>query len=219
MKLIYMLVEGETEEMFVKDILAFHLADYQLKIHPIVVETSRKKSGEKYTGGEITYHEFKKQIFNLLNDSRAICVTTIIDFYKIPKSFYQDKKPLNDNTSFNKVEFLEKIVASDINNHRFLPYFSLHELEALLFVSPDDSASWFAVDVQKISKIKQSFRNPEEINLDNPPSKRIYDIYPSYGKEADFVLAIIDVPITTIRAECPHFNQWLTKLEALGISP
>lgn len=220
MKFISILVEGQTEESFVNDILAPHLQAYQLQITPIILSTKRTKSGIKYKGGDVRYSKLKKELGLLLKDTNAICVTTLVDFYGLratqdfPRYSEMPRGTINE-----KIQFLEKAIQDDINHQRFLPYFSLHEIEALLFVSPDITANYFGIEPLLLHAIKNDFKTPEDINLDNPPSHRLYDLYPKYGKVSELVQAIEKIPLTIIRAECPHFNQWLTKLEALGISP
>jgi Domain of unknown function (DUF4276) len=61
------------------------------------------------------------------------------------------------------------------------------------------------------------FASPEEIN-DSPltaPSKRVEALVPGYQKPFLGVLAALEIGLASIRAECPHFNHWLEKLESL----
>jgi hypothetical protein len=68
--------------------------------------------------------------------------------------------------------------------------------------------------------IVDSFASPEDIN-DGPntfPSKRIKDQFPDYKKLLAGVKAAELIGLPTIRAKCPHFNEWVTKLERIGES-
>lgn len=60
-------------------------------------------------------------------------------------------------------------------------------------------------------------KNPEEINESpqNSPSKRIIQHLPDYkGQKAQIgPLVAEDIGLTTLRKNCPHFNDWITKLE------
>ena len=99
----------------------------------------------------------------------------------------------------------------------------LHEFEALLFSAPSEIAKAFPEkdESQELQRIKTAHRNnPEEIN-DNEttaPSKRILRFYPNYDKVFQGSAIIQQIGLEVIRAECPHFNEWLTKLESLSQS-
>ncbi|MCC6366142.1 MAG: DUF4276 family protein [Bryobacterales bacterium] len=103
---------------------------------------------------------------------------------------------------------------------RFVPYLQLHEYEGLLFSDPAAFAD--AIGQPKLSKeleiIRSSFPTPEDINDDpnRAPSKRILDIYQAYQKVIDGALAAERIGIDRMRAECPHFRDWLERLSALG---
>ena len=45
------------------------------------------------------------------------------------------------------------------------------------------------------------------------PSKRIRAIVPEYHKTVDGIVAAERIGLETIRAACPHFNHWLTRVE------
>ncbi|MDX2077290.1 MAG: DUF4276 family protein [bacterium] len=219
MRFINILVEGQTEETFINDVIAPHLQQYQLHITPIILMTKRTKSGQKYRGGDVKYPKVKKEVGLLLKDKNAVCVTTMIDFYGIRDTQdFPKYSQMPHGTAYERIAFLEKAIRDDINQKRFLPYFSLHELEALLFTAPHIIADYLDIPVNQVRNIR-SGKTPEEINLDNPPSHRIYDLYPRYGKGNEFVQIVEKIPLQQIRAECRHFHEWLTQLELLGISP
>jgi hypothetical protein len=220
MKFIGILVEGQTEEAFVNNILVPHFHTYQLQMTPTIIMTKRTKSGQKYRGGDVKYPKVKKELGLLLKNTNVVCVTTMIDFYGIREiQDFPKYSEMPRGTAHQRIEFLEKAIQDDINHKRFLPYFSLHEIETLLFVAPDVTAHYFKIDVAKLQSIRNSFKTPEEINLHTPPSHRLYELYPRYGKVNELIQVVEKIPLNKMRAECPHFNQWLTQLESLGISP
>ena len=64
--------------------------------------------------------------------------------------------------------------------------------------------------------IRDAFATPEEIN-DSPvthPSKRVEALVPGYEKPLLGALAVLEIGLEAIRAECPHFREWLERLEA-----
>lgn len=79
MKRILMLCEGQTEETFVKDILNPHLVAYQRWAVPTLAVTKRTAAGS-HRGGITSYAKLRRDIANLLRDSDARCVTTMIDY-------------------------------------------------------------------------------------------------------------------------------------------
>jgi hypothetical protein len=95
----------------------------------------------------------------------------------------------------------------------------MHEFEALLFSDPDQFAQGIGRSdlAPELHNIRQAFPSPEEINdsPENAPSKRIERLFPGYNKVRSGVNAANAIGLTKIRQECPHFNDWLNRLEAL----
>jgi hypothetical protein len=104
------------------------------------------------------------------------------------------------------------------NPAQFIPYVQMHDFEALLF----SDISVLAADNLRISMqlacILGSFSCPEEINdnYETCPSRRIKQHIENYVKTVDGIIAAHKIGLTKIRRECPHFNEWITKLEDIG---
>jgi len=146
--------------------------------------------------------------------------TTLIDLYGLPpdfpgwaRGFYSEGDP------YSYINLLEREFANDIDDERFIPYIQLHEYETLLFSSPQtfDCLSATPSQVGKIAKIAQDFGNIELINRSRQtaPSKRIEGVFPGYDKVANGVDIAELIGLPTLREKCPHFNEWITKLEQL----
>lgn len=109
--------------------------------------------------------------------------------------------------------------SSPTNNaiKRFIPYIEMHEFEALLFSNADILAEKTEIDVTKITNILDKYSNPEEINDDpaKAPSKQLEALTNGYRKVASGKTISAVIGIQTIRKKCPHFNNWLTRLESL----
>lgn len=216
MKYIHILVEGQTEEVFVRDVLEPYLLQKEIYPTAILATTRRVKSGTDFKGGIKSYDRVKLDIINLLHNSSIQLITTMIDFYALPKNFPQyDKQPAG--SLYEKVEFLEQALADDIGSHRFLPYLSIHEFEALLFTSTKAIAEAFPdSDKQsELNAIKNRYDNPEYINLDDPPAKRLKALYSGYEKTLHSAGIIRQIGIQDIRRECPHFDQWITQIKTV----
>ncbi|MDQ6700347.1 MAG: DUF4276 family protein [Acidobacteriota bacterium] len=58
--------------------------------------------------------------------------------------------------------------------------------------------------------------NTKDIN-DSPltaPSKRVRDLMPGYEKPLLGSLAALEIGLSCFRRECPHFDEWLGRLES-----
>ena len=80
----------------------------------------------------------------------------------------------------------------------------------LIGVSPEN--------IQWLQAIQSNFPTPEDINddKDTAPSKRIKRAIPRYQKKVDGPLLAMEIGLDKIRAKCPRFNCWVTRLESLG---
>ena len=84
MKKVLILVEGQSEETFVKRVLSPHLATLDVLAVPIITSTKRVKSGLNFKGGIQSYQRVRKEIKRLLGDSSAALVTTMVDLTLTP---------------------------------------------------------------------------------------------------------------------------------------
>jgi hypothetical protein len=209
MKIVFIYVEGPTEERFIKTVLQPHLLSLGIYVQVFTCY------------GAIKYQsQLRKFILQKANETGIDLVSTMFDFYKLPKDF-PGKRNLPMGTCYDRVAHLEKAFVEDISHTKFVPYIMLHEFEALLFSSPAEIAQAFPDkdESHELQKIKTAHHNnPEEINDDEmtAPSKRIKKIYPSYDKVLQGPAIIQQIGLDLIRTECPHFNEWLRKLESLG---
>ena len=220
MKRVLISVEGQTEETFVREVLAPHL--WQRGVAPIAVLVSTKlvKSGPRFKGGLISYERTRNEVLRLLRDTGAAAVTTMYDLYGLPEDFpgYQTRP---SQSGYAKVEHLESALNQDIGHRRFRAYLQLYEFEALLFVDPERTAAQFPASghLDRIREIRAAFHSPEEIDdhPDTAPSKRLLTLFPGYQKALHGPLIAIQVGLERIRRECPHFDRWLGWLDGLGV--
>ncbi len=217
MKKVYVLVEGQTEETFAKEVLYEHLIQFNIYLRPIIVKTKRVKGGSHYRGGVNSYSQIKKDLTLLKGDTSVDLITTMLDLYALPKDF-----PGYDQANQSGVEkalFLEEQLRTDINDSRFLPYIQVHEFEALLFSSPQDFHPTLSKrETSQLVNIAKNYSSPEEINETSAgaPSKRILSVTNnSYQKVTQGASIIKKIPLAQIRSECLHFDSWVTELEKL----
>jgi hypothetical protein len=215
---VLILVEGQTEETFVRDILGPYLWNFNVFCTPKVATTKRVATGPDFKGGIVSYGKLKFDIKRLLEDSSIRLVTTMIDYYGF-SSRVPFKNKISGSNCFQRVKILEKLFAADIGDRRFSPYLQMHEFEAMIFVEPGelDKVS-HTLTSRELLETRNKFKSPEEIN-DNPctaPSKLIIRAFPSYRKTVHGPLIIRRIGLEKIRRQCEHFNQWISKLEKLG---
>ena len=154
----------------------------------------------------------------MLSDSSAITVTTMIDYYGLPIDF-PGYSSIPNGSCYERVSHLTKKFQENINHPRFLPFLTLHEFEAFLFVSPEKIEQRFpGLEIMnEIKKIRDNFSSPEEINdgQNTHPSARIKLLINKYKKVVDGIIIAEKIGLEKIRDKCCHFNQWLEQLEQL----
>ncbi len=117
-------------------------------------------------------------------------------------------------------EDLRYQIGAGFNDKRFVPYLMMHEFEALLF--SDCAKFCIAIerpDVQtQLQEIQNQFSTPEHINdsKETAPSKRIMSLVEGYEKVLMGTRGVRVIGLEKIRAECPHFSNWLSRLESLS---
>ncbi len=216
---VYIVVEGQTEEGFVKDVLAETFWPRNISLRPIILGPPGHK------GGRTSYDRVWRDVVKLLRQDQAVCCSTMVDYYGLGRGF--PGTPADGNlSSAEKVRRIQKAMRDDICSRipgmraetRFVPYVQLHEYEGLLFSDPAAFANalGFPQLVREFQVIRGSFPTPEDIDDRNAPSKRVLLVCPSYSKPTDGVIAARAIGIAKMRQECPNFRHWVEELEALA---
>lgn len=217
---LHIIAEGPTEELFVRNILTDHLGYFNISTDVHCVTTNEKL---KKRGGTVKYEKLKREIICRLNHDKKpdARFTTMIDLYALPEDFPRFEEAQQKSDPYEKVACLETGLLNDINDHRFIPYIQLHEFEALLLTDPTKFAGFFLEqeyekNIEELVAMTQGFDRPELINdgAETAPSKRIGKVILRYEKvkaSAGFLIAQ-EIGLERIRAKCPHFNEWLSKL-------
>lgn len=214
---IYLLVEGQTEEAFVNQVLKPYYGVQNIYLFPIIVRTS-----PGYKGGVISYAKVKPQIDRLCKQDKKAYVSTLFDLYGLPQDF-----PGKNNVAYShdangkvKAELIENEWARDVAHSNFIPNLLVHEYEALLFTKIEAFEQWTDDDsvLAPLYEVRKTSA-PEEINdsTETAPSKRILKVMPWYKKTFHGPLIAGDIGLDALRQECPHFSAWLERLENLSI--
>lgn len=216
---VNIVVEGHTEETFVRDVLSEPMAERGVLVAARRVETGRA-AGQIYRGGMTSYVKARHDILCWLAQDQHAYVTTMFDLYRLPQDFPGVPITPPDCDPYDKVAALEKALGADIGTERFIPYLQLHEFEGLLF---SDTAAIDAVlglthsQLSALQTIRRQFTTPELIDdgESTAPSKRLLALYRGYDKVAFGPRIAVRIGLTTLRQECSHFNTWLLRLENL----
>ncbi|MCY4500236.1 MAG: DUF4276 family protein [Alphaproteobacteria bacterium] len=222
---LLVLVEGETEEMFVNSVLEPHLRTFgYIQVAARLLGNARQRSRR---GGIRAWSSARTDLERHLRQDREAILALMVDYYGLPQNGPRAWPGRAASAGADAVEAaLRECVTSRMgggfDRNRFLPLVMMHEFEAMLF--SDCEAFGTAIGrpdlVCKLQAIRNEFANPEAID-DSPetaPSKRIGTLFPGYEKPLMGTLAALQIGLDRIRAECPHFRSWLERLEARAAS-
>ena len=217
---LLMLVEGQSEEIFVKHTLTPYLAQHGVYVQsPIVLWTKRLPSGGGFRGGVSNWSQIRRDLLPLTRDANA-WVTTLLDFYGLPEDFPGLSEALGAGNAQEKVIALQERFSAEINHQRFIPFLALHEFEAWLFSAPDAVEAHFgkAHVAERLRNAVQEAGAPELINhgATTHPKARLQSLVGAYKETSDGPTLLEKIGIAAVRAACPHFDSWLQRLEALG---
>lgn len=218
---LLVLVEGQSEEIFVKQTLAPHLAEYGVYVQPpIVLWTKRMPAGGGFRGGVSNWNQIRRSLMPLTHDADA-WITTLLDFYGLPGDFPALQGAVNQGDAKEAVKAVQTGFEQAVNHPRFIPFIALHEFEAWVFSQPDTVAEHFGGGkhlADKLRKAVQGAGEPELINHGEQthPKARLQALGTGYKETSDGPTLIDKIGIDAIRGVCPHFDGWLKRLEALG---
>lgn len=209
---VHVFCEGQTEDVFVREILSPHFLRMNVWLNPIILRT-----GPQSRGGVSTYGKIRWQVENKCKEDTTAWVTTMLDFYGLPTDF-PTITPHGD--SLTRAKAAESAFQMDIAQPNFIPNIVVHEFEGLLFSAPAAFAEWFddTCIVDSLTRVRNGFATPEDID-DGPataPSRRILAVCDTYDKVAHGSLIALDIGLGTIRRECTHFAAWIERLEKLN---
>lgn len=205
---VHVFCEGQTEEAFVRNVLAPAFHGPAIHLNPILVRTSRQGRG-----GVVSYGKIRWQLLQKCREDPRAWVTTMLDWYRLPKDFPRGV------ASHDPVASARQALEDDLAERNFIGYLQRHEFEALLFSDPQYFRDWYdGTEPAQLQEIRDAFASPEDIN-DGPetsPSRRIGAICRGYQKTLHGALIAESIGLETMRRECPVFDQWLKRIEVLA---
>ena len=217
MKRVIIVVEGQTEQEFVKQCIA----PYMLAKYGIISVTARLIGKPSHKGGDVRFNRLKVDLNILLHEPNVV-VSTFIDFFKLANDFPNADNCRQYNRSEDKIACLEQSLAEVINAPTFIPYIQRHEFEALLFASDRGFNKYFKTETcERLADVSQRYPNPEDINNTEPPSYRIMNIVQHcegfrYDKVTSGNILALEIGVEMMIATCPRFAVWVDQVGKLA---
>ena len=221
-------VEGETEESFVNEALAPYLYDRGFSSVRARLIGNVRQRGRR--GGIRPWSAVRKEIVNHLKQDQQCVAATMVDYYGMPSTgsrAWPGRGGAGKLACPERAGAVENALADDVgqamgprfDRSRLIPFVTMHEFEALLFSDCRRLAAGIGQPelAPRFQRVRDDFANPEEID-DSPataPSKRLEALVAEYQKPLMGTLAALEIGIPKMRAACPHFADWLNRLERL----
>ena len=230
MKRLHFLVEGPTEKEFVEALFQGHFARREMVCDARLLTTSRDwNCGRFYKGGLASYGKLRYEIVESIKSDHGddSFFTTFLDVYGLPNDF----PGVTEVTSTNHREVVSGIESAFLNDIQsclpslniskvFVLFFMCHEFESLVLSDVSKLACVYLDrqrELEQLAAQVSEFGDPELVNSspETAPSKRIVKLIPEYDKATAGPLAAIEIGLPALRQKCQHFNDWVTRLEAL----
>jgi Domain of unknown function (DUF4276) len=213
--------EGQTEESFIRDVLAPQLANQEIFLSPRLIRTSSLSRG-----GALSWDRVRRFLRNTLRERADTYVATFFDLYGLDSDFpgagdgSQIRDPLARAAWLEQRLHAAVVEEAQCRSDRFLPHLQPHEFEALVFTDlaalPRVEPQWQS-HAERLQEAVSLAKSPEHINdgVDTHPSARLRALRPGYQKILHGVELVEKIGLARIRSECAHFGAWLDRLEAL----
>lgn len=220
---VFILAEGQTEEAFIKQVVAPALNHLKVFLKPVLMNTSSTSRG-----GAVTFDRLALNARNLLRQHPEARLSTFLDLYALHTDFprYQESQNISDvHVRVRRLQDALKdalVVAGQCRPERVLPHIQPYEFEGLLFSDVDalcTAEPQWADSQEALAAVRAAVETPEHINggYDTHPSKRLASaLRPRYRKTTHGPLAAKRITLNVIEQECRHFRSWMDTLRALA---
>jgi hypothetical protein len=216
---VVVLVEGPTEQRFVKQVLGPYMAERSVYMAPIILS----KPGQK--GGDVKFARARNDIEKHLKQRRDTWITLLVDYYGIRGDWPGYAASKQQTNHKRKAQIMYDDTSREVQHlfpdlsptTRFIPYISMYETEALYFSDPARLAEVLGVPQTKVDKILSECGEPEKINdhHQTAPSKRLEALSDRFRKTSTGIMIASEIGIPKMRTACPLFDAWLSRLESL----
>ncbi|MBW2187282.1 MAG: DUF4276 family protein [Deltaproteobacteria bacterium] len=220
---VVVFAEGQTEEKFIKQVVAPSVRHLEVFVKPQMLNTSKTSKG-----GAISLDRLKFNARNTLRQNSHLVLSTFLDLYALDTDFPAFEEAKNMVNVYKRVKCLETALHNEITSYvgcrsdRFLPYIQPYEYEGLLFsdveILSTIEPNW-SVSLLSLKEVIASVESPEHINdgYDTKPSKRLENLLsPKYKKTTHGPRAAERITLSVIERECSHFKTWMDSLRSLS---
>lgn len=219
---VIIVTEGQSEETFVRSVLAPLLAGSNVFATARCVRTSDMQSG-----GSLSPERVRRFLRNTLRERDDTYVTTLFDLYALKPEMPGVAGSEDIVDPALKAAHIEQAMHRDIvgvagcRPDRFFGHVQPHEFEALFFSDVTafcELEPGWASSRKALQAVRDEYENPEWINNSpqTAPSRRLSILTPKYRKVRHGSLAANHIGLDRIRSECPHFAAWVERLLALS---
>jgi hypothetical protein len=173
---LHVIVEGQTEESFVNELLGPALAHRMVFVDAQKITTGRRH-GRSFRGGFVKYDHLARDLEQRMKEDQAedSWSTTMVDYYRIPPEFPGYAVLSQHDAANQRAVNLEMALLNDMAGRlpglaivsRLIPYIQVHEFEALLFADPSAFADAFPDSpngVAALSAVRGQYQSPEDID-------------------------------------------------------
>jgi len=205
-------VEGPTEREFCREVLQPHLHAFGVWMEPKIVVTKRNLRAADDKGGAVSVERIATEVRPLL--ASFDWVTTFYDFHGFR----------GREVGESPDALCERIAARLDRPRKLLPYVQVYEFEALLFAMPQIVGDFLECPAVagEMSDAVALCGGAEQVNdgVRTTPSRRLEKAFMDhlrqrYDKQFHGPLLLMEIGLASIRAACPRFETWLTRLESL----
>ncbi|ENV74768.1 DUF4276 family protein [Acinetobacter ursingii] len=223
MQEIIVIAEGQTEEAFIKRVVAPVFHSQQIFLKPVLMKTSSTAKG-----GAVTFDRLKLNVRNEIRRNQNIKLTTFLDLYGLDTSFPDFNQAQSIQDVYLRVEHLEQALHRELiafvecRPERIITHIQPYEFEGLLFSDVEQLCSieptWQRSHVT-LQRMRDEVDSPEHINngYETKPSKRLEDnLHPKYKKTTHGPRIAQHIGVERMEQECAHFKSWMDKIRALG---
>lgn len=220
---VIVFAEGQTEEVFIKQVVAPALRHLQVFVKPQMLNTSQTSKG-----GAVSFDRLKFNARNTLKQNKNAVLSTFLDLYALDTTFPAFEVAKSKLDVYARLQCLERALHVAIVEHvacrpeRFIPHIQPYEYEGLLFSDVEALSSiepaWSA-SLTKLRQVRASVETPEHINdgYETKPSKRLEDLLnPKYKKTSHGPRAAQHITLEVMEQECVHFKAWMDSLRTLA---
>lgn len=213
MKRVAIVVEGQTEQRFIQEILGPYLAERDTHAEAIITKTSRTGRGG---GGWRGYGDL---LDSLTRQPHWGLVTTLLDHFEAPMGM--PGRDLDGNGAAHAAELRQAAILDAYPDAvvPFEPFLIVHEFEALVIAAGalQDSVLGDASHSMAMRRwVAAAGGQAEAVNggSNTAPSKRLAEQITDYSKIATGLEILRGVPLDDLLPSVPRFQGWVHALHA-----